>query len=413
MPSPTFIAKAFIAGFLSGHLVIPAEKSWLLKLARSPAFDPPRVPTVPDLNATSPQPVQDAGPLRYLVGDNTPVLLHPSLGNLSASSTLTPGRQSVPTDAPVNSQPSLSPETPGLVLHNNSDPVLHRPSATQATFSTTLYYVYGLPSASARPPIPVVPSYHDTGHGSSVQFGLTFRSLLCIFILLYYLISVIYRKRMPKCKTRKLPERVVSTIIANLQGDPGSLKASSLVSRSWTKESHRHLFHTISLNSRQSADLWFSSDTLGLANHVRSIHLSMEALTGAEGGLSRFPRIKRLRISGWRGSQHSSPAGWAPLDRTVGHLELLQPEGTMHEILTFVSFFTSLESLLITRSRQQSRCEIRVTHAADPEVVSIRFRMLRHPTADRVGLMRPCPGNGMSVWLRQSSRLPLVLMFLC
>ena len=40
----------------------------------------------------------------------------------------------------------------------------YRPSATRATVTTTLYYVYGIPSASTRPPIPVVlPPCHVTG----------------------------------------------------------------------------------------------------------------------------------------------------------------------------------------------------------------------------------------------------------
>ena len=36
-----FLTKSFIAGFFFGHLFIPAEKSWLFKLARSPAFGLP------------------------------------------------------------------------------------------------------------------------------------------------------------------------------------------------------------------------------------------------------------------------------------------------------------------------------------------------------------------------------------
>jgi hypothetical protein len=83
-------------------------------------------------------------------------------------------------------------------------------------------------------------------------------------------------------------------IIASLQGDSQSLKACFLVSRSWTKESQRCLFCTISLNSKQSADLWFSSDTLGLVGHVRSIRMSMDAIPCTEFGLSRFPCIETL-----------------------------------------------------------------------------------------------------------------------
>ncbi|KAF9648395.1 hypothetical protein BDM02DRAFT_3269514 [Thelephora ganbajun] len=419
MPSPSFLAKAFVAGFLFGHLLIPTEKSWLFKLARSPAFDI-TLPILSDSNAASTRngslQVQDANSPRYLANDNPPVLLHPSLGNLSSSSNLTTGLHFTPTRSPTN-QPTFSREISALVLPNNSNPITYRPSATQTTASTTLYYVYGVPSASARPPIPIViPPHHPSGPDPSFQFGLTFRSLLCVSILLYHITPLIYCKWRPKRKTRMLPERVVSMIIANLERDPQSLKTCSLVSRSWTKESHQYLFHTISLSSKQSADLWFSPDTLSLADNVRSIRLSMEAIAGAERGLGRFSCVKTLRISGWRGSQHSSLVGLPPLDRTVDHLELVQPEGTPHEILTLVSFFTSLESLYITRSHQQSRCEVRATHAGDPAVVSLRFRTLRQPPVDGGGLTRPCPGNGISVWLHfdpQDIDEPLTVLLGC
>lgn len=191
-------------------------------------------------------------------------------------------------------------------------------------------------------------------------------------------------------------------IITNLQGDPQSLKACSLVSKSWTKESRQHIFHTIFLDSRQPADLWLSPVTLGLVSHVRSIHLSMEAIAGIELGLSRFPRVEVLRIAGWRSSQHSFSSGWSPLGTTVHRLELVQPEGTPHEILAFSSSFASLESLYITRSHQQSRCEVRATRAGEPATVSIRFRMLRQPPVNGDGPVHPCSGNGLSVWLRES-----------
>ena len=205
---------------------------------------------------------------------------------------------------------------------------MYHPSATQTTISTTLYYVYDLPSASARPSIPtVIPPYRVARPGSSTQFGLTFRSLLCIPILLYHVISVVYRKRAPGRKTRKLPGRAVSVIISHPQGDSQSLKACSLVPRSWTKESRRHLFHTISLNSKKSADLWFSQDALSLASHVHSIHLSMETIAGTERELSRFLCVKMLRVSDWCGSQHALPTVWFPLDRTVEHLSRIGPTG--------------------------------------------------------------------------------------
>ena len=406
MPSPSFLTKAFIAGFLFGHLFIPAEKSWLFKLARSPAFEI----LLSDSNAASTrnesQQAQGADLLWYPVNDDFPVPSYPSLGNLSVPSNLTTSLHITSAHSPTN-QPTLSREIPASILPNNSNPATYRPSATQAKISTTLYYVYGLPSASVRPLIRVItPPYRPTGPGS-FQFGLTFRSLLFISALLYRIILLAYRKWKPRRKMRRLPGRVVSMIVGNLQGDPQSLKACSLVSRSWTKESRRHLFHTISLDSKQSAELWFSPDTYGLANHVRSIRMSMEVIAGAEHRLNRFPRVKALRVSGWHGSQHSSPIWWSLLDRTVDHLELVQPEGTPHEILTFVSYFTSLESLHIARSHQQSKCEVRATRAGGPATVCIRFRALQQPLADSGGLARPCSGNGISVWLRESGRLPL------
>ena len=402
MPSPSFLTKAFVAGFLFGHLFIPAEKSWLLKLARSPALD--ILLSNSNVVNTGNESQQARGPnsLWSSVNDNFPVLLYPSFGSLFVSSNLTTGTCFTPTHSPTN-QPTLSREVSTLVPPNNSNPTMYHPSATQAAVSTTLYYVYSFPSASVRPPTHVVvPPYHQTEPGSSFQFGLTFRSLLCASVLLYHVILLVYRKWKTQRKTRRLPERVVSMIIANLQGDPQSLKACSLVSRSWTKESHQHLFHTISLNSRKSADLWFSPDTRGLASHVRSIHLSMEAIAGKETGLSGFPCVKALRILGWCGSQHSLLTGWSPLDRTVNHLELVQPEGTPHEILTLVSHFTSLESLYITRSRQQSRCEVYAARTSEPAIVSIRFQMLRQLSVNSGDLTRPCSGDGISVWLRES-----------
>lgn len=404
MPSPSFLTKAFIAGFLFGHLFLPAEKSWLFKLARSSAFEVP-LRSLSHLNTTSagngPQQAQGTDSLRYLVNDSTPVLSHPLLRNPTVSSNLTTNRHLTPTQIPTN-QPTLSREISTLVLPNSSDPVTYRPSPTRATVSTTLYYLYGLPSASAQPPIPVViPPRQPTGLGSSLQFRLTFHMLLCISILLYHTILFIYRKWKPRCKAHKLPERAVSMIIANLQ-DPQSLRACSLVSRSWAKESRRHLFHTISLDSKQSADLWFSPDTHGLTSHVRSIRLSVEAIAGAEHGLSRFLSVKTLRILDWRGTQSSLPTGWSSLTRTVDRLELVRPGGTTYEILTFVSLFKSLESLYITRTNQQSRCEVRATRVGDPETLSIRFRMLRHPSTNGISPTRSCSGNGISVRLRES-----------
>lgn len=406
MPSPSFLTKAFVAGFLFGHLLIPAEKSWLFKLTRSPAID---VLSDSDTTSTRDGSRQAPGidPRPYPADDEPQVLLYPFLGNLPAKSNLTTGLHLTPTHSSTN-QPTLSRTISTSVLPNNSNPATYRPSAAQVTVSTTLYYVYGLPSASARPPIRVVVPPHHSIPGSSFRFGLTFRSLLCMSVLLYRVISLACSKRKPKRETQRLPDRVASMIIANLQDDPQSLRACSLVSRSWAKESRRHLFHTISLNSRQSADLWFSPETLSLAKNVRFIRLSLDAIAGAECGLSRFPCVNALRIAGWRGSQHSTPTGWSPLDKTVDHLELVQPEGSPHEILTFVSHFTSLESLYITRSRQQSRCEVRATRAGEPATVSIRFRMLRQPRANG-GLTRPCFGNGVSVWLRESSGLLLTL----
>ena len=404
MPSPSFLIKAFIAGFLFGHLFIPAEKSWLFKLARSLAFDV----LLSDSNAASTrygsQQVQGADPLRYpAVNISFPASLYPSLGNLSVSSNLTTGLHFTLMHSPTN-HPTLSHAIPTSVLPQNSNPA----AVTRVTISTTLYYVNGLPSASVRPLIHVTTHPRHPVGPSSFQLGLTFRSLLLISALLYRVIPLVYRKWKPKRKSRRLPERAVSMIVANLQGDPQSLKACSLVSRSWTKESHRYLFHTISLNSRQSADLWFSLNTHNLASHIRSIRVSMEAIAGAEYGSSRFPCVKALRISDWRSSQHSSPMWWSPLNRTVGYLELVQPEGTPHEILTFLSYFTSLESLYITRSHHRSRREVYVTRAGEPATVSIRFRMLPQPPANRGNLRRPCSGNGISVWLRESSCLLLI-----
>lgn len=261
--------------------------------------------------------------------------------------------------------------------------------------------VYGPPSVSARPPVPLlITPHHRASSGPFVRFGLTLLLLLCISILLYHPIPIIYHKFVPKRERQKLPARVVSTIIAELQGDTQSLKACSLVSRSWTKESHRGLFHTVSFNSRRSADVWFSPDALILASHVRSIRLSMETVAGTEHALSRFARVKTLRILGWHDSRRSSPTGWFPLDRTVSRLELVRPEGAPHEVLTFISAFTSLKSLLIIH--QQLRWEVRASPAVDPGVVSIHFRMLRRLPADGVGSTRPCSGNRISVWLRES-----------
>jgi len=406
MPSLSFLTKAFIAGFLFGHLFIPAEKSWLFKLARSPALDI----FLSDSNAASTrnesQQAQGADLLGYLVNDDFSVPSYPSFGNLSVPSNVTTGLHLTPAHSPT-SQPTLPREISTSILPNNSNPATYRPSATRTTVSTTLYYIYGLPSASVRPLIRVVtPPHRPTGPGS-FQFSLTLRSLLLISALLYRIILLVYRKWKPRHKMRRLPERVVSMIMANLQGDPQSLKACSLVSRSWTKESHRHLFHTISLDSEQSADLWFSPETHGLVSHVRSIRMSMEVVAGTEHRLSRFPCVKALRVSGWHGSRHSLPMWWSPLDRTVDHLELVQPEGTPHEILTFVSYFTSLESLYITRSHRRSTCEVRTTRAGKPATVCIGFRALRQPLASSGGLTCPCSGNGISVWLRESGLLPL------
>ena len=392
MPSPGFLAKAFIAGFLFGHLFIPAEKSWPFKLARSLAFNI----LLSDPNAASSgngsQQAQGADPLRYPVNDSFPVSSYPSIGNLSISSSLTTSLHFTPTHSPT-SQPMLSHETSTSVLPNNSN---------LATVSTTLYYVYGPPSASMRQLIHVViPPRHPTGP-DSFRFGLTFRSLLFISILLYRIIPLAYCKWKPKRKTRRLPERVVSAIVANLQRDPQSLKAYSLVSRSWTKESHCHLFDTISLDTEQSADLWFSPDTRNLASHVRSIRMSMEVMTGKEHGLSRFPCVKALRILGWRGSQHSLPTWWSPPDRTVDHLELVQPEGTPREILAFVLYFTSVESFYITHSHRQSRREARAMRAGEPVTVSICFRMLPQPPANGGNLTHPCSHNEIFVWLSEA-----------
>ena len=370
MPSPTFLTKAFIAGFSFGHLLIPTERSWFFKLARSPAFDV-LLPTVSDWKA--------------------------------ANTTLTSSPRPTSARSHTNHQPNLSPEISAFVRPNASNPEAHRSYATQAAVSTTICYAYGLPSASGRPPVlvEIAPS-HGTRPGPPVQFGLTFRSLFCISVLLYLAILVIYRKLVPKRKTQELPQKVVSAIIAELQGDPQSMKACSLVSRSWAKESHRYLFHTISLDSRQSVDFWFSPDAFSLANHVRSICLSVGTVAGAEHGLSRFQCVKTLRILDWYGSQHSLPTGWAPFNKVVDHLELVQPEGTTYEILKFISVFTSLESLLITHSHRQLKFEVHTMCTVDPVVVSTRFRMLGHLPADGVGLARLCSDIGISVELRKS-----------
>jgi hypothetical protein len=410
MPSPSFLTKAFIAGFLFGHLFIPAEKSWVFKLARSPAFDILLSESNAAGTRNGSRQAQGADPLRYPANDSFPVSLDLSFVNLSVLPNLTTSLHFTPTHSPAN-QPTLSRETVTSVLPSNSNPAAYRPSAAQATVATTLYYVYGLPSASVRPPIHVVvPPHHPTGPGS-FQFSLTFRSLLLISALLYRAIPLVYCKWKPKQKMRELPERVVSMIIANFQGDPRSLKACSLVSRSWTKESNRHLFHTISLNSRQSADLWFSPDTRGLASHVRSIHMSMKAIAGTDHRLSRFSCVKALRIFGWRGSQHSLPMEWSPLDRTVDHLELVRPEGTLHEILTFISHFTSLESVSIIHRHRRSRCEVRATRSGEPVTASVRFRVPRQPLANSGGLTYPGSGNGISVWLRESGWLVLTPVY--
>lgn len=234
MQSPSFLTKTFIAGFLFGHLLIPAEKSWFIKLARAPTFDIP-LSALSDSNSTSarngPQRAQGADLLWHPVNDNPPVSLCTSPGTHPASSTLTPNLHLTPVHPSTNHQPTLSPEIPTMILAKNYDPAAYRPSIPQATVSTTLYYAYGLPSASARPQIPVTILPHwVTGSGFSIRLGLTFRSLFCIFALLYHVILVIYHWRKPNRKSRKLPERAVSMVIANLQGDPQSLKACSLVS---------------------------------------------------------------------------------------------------------------------------------------------------------------------------------------
>lgn len=398
MPSPGFLTKAFIAGFFFGHLFIPAEKSWLFRLARSPAPDVLLSDSDGASTRNGSQQVPDADSLRRQVNGNILAFSsHPPLYNFS-SPNLTTGFDSTPVHTPTD-RPTFHHE---MILPNNSNPATYRPSATQVTVSTTLYYACGLPSASARPQVHVVtPQSHQIGPGS-VQFGLTFRSLLCVSVLFYHAISLLFRKLWSKRKAGKLPEGVVSMIVANLQADPQSLKACSLVSRSWTKESQRHLFRSISIDSRQSADLWFSPDTHRLATHVRSVHLSMEAIAGTEAGLNRFSSVKTLRISGWSGPQHSLPTGWFPLDRTVENLELVQPEGTTHEILTLISHFTSLESLYITRGHQRSGCEVHASRTGEPATAPIRFRISRQLPADGGDLTRRCSDNGTPVWLRES-----------
>lgn len=400
MPSPSFLTKAFIAGFLFGHLFVPAEKSWVFKLVRFPRL------SHQNLAKAGNESLQTHGvdQLKHLVADNIPVSvsLLPLPGNLSVTSNLPADPRSVPT-RPLGDQHTLSRETSALAPFNSSNPITHSPSATaRKTVSTTIRYVYD-PSASARPRVSVAMSPRHSSRPGPFQFRLTVLSLLCVSVLLCQVMLLMHRKWRLKRKTRRLPATVVSMVIANLRDDPQSLKACSLVSRSWVNESQRYLFHTISLDSEHSADVWFSKDTLGLVGHVRSIRMSMEAIAGAERGLGRFQRVKTLRVSDWCGPQLSLPVWWSPLKKTVLHLELIQPEGTPQEILAFVSFFASLESLHITTGgRQLSGCEVHAIRAGDPEVVSICLPTLRQPPVSGAGLIPSCSASGISVWLCES-----------
>lgn len=414
MPSPNFLAKAFIAGFLIGHLFIPAQKSWVFNLVRSPAFDliPPGLSYWNSANVGNEAlQTQGVGQLLHLVADlNLPVSLLPLPGNLSVTSSLPTGSRFSPT-RPQTSRPTFSRGNLTLVLPTNSNLVTHRPSATQTPFSTTPYYVYGS-SAPGKLRIPVaMPLFRHTRSGYS-RFALTVLLLLCVSVLLYHVTLLMYRKWRLEHKMRRLPERAVSMIITNFQDDPQSLKACSLVSRSWTIESQRYLFRKISLDSKRSSDFWFSSDSLGLANHVRSICMSMGAIVGTERGLSGFPRVETLRVAGWRRSQHSPPGWWSPLGQTVRHLELIRPKGTLQEILAFVSLFTTLESLHITPSNQPFRCEVRATRAGDPEAISIHLRMPRQPPVSGPGLTRSCTDDGVSLRLRESGSILLTAYML-
>ena len=198
-------------------LSLPKLKSWFFKLARSPAFDP----LLSDSNAASTrdeyQQARRADSLQYSVDDNVSVLLRPSVGNLSASSNITIALRFTPTHSPTN-KPILSRKISTLVLPDNSHPATYRAPATQTMASITPYYVYGLPSAPARLPVHVaIPPHHLAGPVSSFQFGLAFRLLLCIPILFYYILPLVYRKRRLERKRQGLSERVVSMIIANLQ----------------------------------------------------------------------------------------------------------------------------------------------------------------------------------------------------
>jgi hypothetical protein len=131
-----------------------------------------------------------------------------------------------------------------------------------------------------------------------------------------------------------LPVELINHVIDELHGDERSLRACSLVHRSWTDQSRRHLFHTIYVDDGAQHDqlLAVLNESPSIARHVQRVSQAGNFRSPTEQAAKLFDLFTRLPHLHWL---------------MVDDLDWSRVHPTTREQINFAAFSSQLHSLAL------------------------------------------------------------------
>ena len=156
-----------------------------------------------------------------------------------------------------------------------------------------------------------------------------------------------------------LPQETLNEVVAHLRGEERALQSLSLVDRRLTGECRRYIFSSVRIDSATKLTRW--SDAIspgkdGLSRYVRLLYM--------EGGSFCATAFLRDHLVTLRSFTQIEHLGIRPLDlgsrftnkevvRYFGHFQItrsvyIQPIGSYHSLLEFLTLFPLLETTVIT-----------------------------------------------------------------
>jgi len=208
-----------------------------------------------------------------------------------------------------------------------------------------------------------------------------------------------------KVKTVVVPQDVINEILDQLAtcSDFGSLRACSLVSKSWVPSSRKHLFRTVFFTSRR-VKRWFEtfpSPEKSPAHHVRDLRIRIGGhhfvpLTFFE-CIPQFTNAEKISLLGPEPGgipQVQLPSPWIP-PPSVTSLRIETDMFTLMEIRDFIAVLPNLDDLSLSGHIGMDSREL--LGIGTSLAGRVRFggklvlRDVRHATKDVMGMLLEIP----------------------